>query len=141
MEPKPGEFPLTSLLRDLRDEFTTLFRQEVSLAKAEITEKLKQLAKNLTFLVVGGALGFIAVIFFLFMLHNLITIALVSAGLSSVTASWLSPLLIAVAVGISAWGFISHGRKELSKEDLTPRKTIATLREDQQWAKEKLAHT
>jgi hypothetical protein len=141
LERKPGEFPLTSLLRDLRDEVTTLLRQEIALAKAEISEKIKRLTRDIALIAVGGILAIVAAIFLLLAVRDLLAVGLLAAGVSAGVAVWLAPLIIALAIGIAAWVMIDRGRKALAKEDLTPRKTIQSLREDQQWAKQKLAHT
>ena len=53
-------------------------------------------------------------------------------------AEWLSALLVgAVLVGIAAILFF-NGRDKLSAASLTPDQTIATLKEDQEWAKQQI---
>lgn len=46
---------LGELLSELAGETSTLVRQEVALAQAELTQKAVSVGKNVGFLVVGGA--------------------------------------------------------------------------------------
>jgi Putative Actinobacterial Holin-X, holin superfamily III len=55
------------LLKDLRGESTLLLREEIALAKKEISEKISSTALNLIY-VVGGALVAYVAITFLFLL-------------------------------------------------------------------------
>ena len=45
------------LLRELRDELGTLFRQEVALAKTEVSEKADLAKRNSIYIAVGGTTG------------------------------------------------------------------------------------
>jgi len=63
--------PLGDLFGDLAADMSNLVRQEVALAKLEVTQKAKYLGRNVGYLVVGGAVayaGMLAVIAAIIML-------------------------------------------------------------------------
>ena len=119
---------LGELFTELSRETSTLVRQEVQLAKAEMTQKASQVGKDVGFLAVGGAVayaGFLAII-------AAVILALVAVGL----AGWLSALLVGLVVAGIGGFLIWKGLNALKQEDLVPRQTIETLKEDKEWAKE-----
>ena len=132
---------LVGLIRELRDETTTLVRQEIALAKAEASEKAGRLARNAAFIAAGAALGFVALILLLMGVRELLAAGLVNAGMSPDAAAWLSSFIVAIVVGIVSWALIAKGKKALADEGLAPKKTIQSLREDQHFIKQKLART
>lgn len=134
----PNDHSLISLFRELRDETTTLVRQEVALAKAEMSEKASKMGRNAAFIAVGGLVLYAGLIFALIGLKDLLMVGLVNAGISFGTAAWLSSILLGLIVGITGWALVVKGKKAMSAEGLAPEKTIETLREDQQWAKQRL---
>ena len=141
MEAVRSEQSLANLVRDLRDETTTLIRQEVALAKAEMTEKASRLSRNAAYIGAGAALAFAALLLLLFTIRELLLVGFVSAGMSPGLAMWLSFSIVVVIAGAVAWILIAKGKKALAEEGVVPRKTIESLREDQYWLKDKLAHT
>ncbi|HEX8313176.1 MAG TPA: phage holin family protein, partial [Chthoniobacteraceae bacterium] len=58
--------PIGDLLKELRDETTTLFREEVTLVKKEMSEKLSQTTRNVGYLATGSLIAFAALIMLLF---------------------------------------------------------------------------
>jgi Putative Actinobacterial Holin-X, holin superfamily III len=120
---------LSQLFTDLMNEARTLLRQEVRLAKTELTEKASRVGKDVTSLAIGGAIA------------NAGMLAIVAAGvmgLANVVPAWLAALIIGVVVAGIGLGMIQQGRKNLTQEDLNPRKTVKSLEEDKQWVKEQL---
>ena len=141
MESARSEQSLANLVRDLRDETTTLIRQEVALAKAEMGEKVSRLSKNAAYIGVGAALGLAALLLLLFAIRELILVGFVNAGVSPGLAMWLSFFIVALLAGIVGWILIAKGKKALAEEGVVPRKTVESLRVDQYWLKQKMAHT
>jgi len=120
---------LGELFADLSRETTTLVRQEVDLAKTEMTQKASRVLKNIGFLAIGGAVayaGFLAII------------AAVIILLAAILPWWLSALLVGVVIAAIGAFLIWKGLDALKKEDLVPRETLETLKEDQEWAKEQV---
>jgi uncharacterized membrane protein len=120
------ERSLGELFAELTREITTLVRQEATLAKTEIGQKAARIGKHVGMLAAGGAVayaGFLALI----------------AGIISTLAQqtemewWASALLVGILVaGLGAF-FVWKGLDALRHDDLTPRETIETLKEDKRW--------
>ena len=124
------ERSLGDLFSELAGETSTLVRQEVALAQVELTQKATIVGKNVGFLVVGGAVGYAAM---------LAVLAAVIIGLSYFIPAWAAALLVGIAVGISAYLLITKALTALKSTDLTPRQTVETLKEDAQWLKNQVS--
>jgi len=121
---------LGELLADLTREITTLVRQEATLAKAEMSQKVSRVGKDVSFLAAGGAVayaGLLAIVAALIML-------LMEAGMPG----WGAALLVGFGVAAIGGFLVRRGLEALKREDLTPRQTIETLKEDTRWAKEQV---
>jgi hypothetical protein len=57
-----GDRSIAELFSELSRETTVLLRQEVQLAKAEMTRKASRVGKNVGFLVIGGVVAFTGVL-------------------------------------------------------------------------------
>lgn len=127
MEQPKEERSVGELLSELTRELSTLFRQEVTLAKTEMTQKASKAGKDVGFLAVGGAVayaGFLAIL------------AGVVLALGLVLPWWLSALIVGVVVAAIGYFLIRKGQTALKQIDLTPQETVETLKEDKQWLKE-----
>ncbi|HSV28325.1 MAG TPA: phage holin family protein [Candidatus Omnitrophota bacterium] len=120
---------LASLFTELSRELGTLFRQEIQLAKVEATEKAKQAGAGAAEVAVGGLILFVA-------FQALVATAIL--GLSYVVEPWLAALIVAVAIAVVGAVVLAKGLSNLRGDNLTPRRTIDTLRANTQWAKEQL---
>ncbi len=123
------ERSLGDLLSELAGETGTLVRQEVALAQAELTQTATTTGKNIGFLVVGGAVGYAAV---------LALLAAVVLLLSRFIPAWAAALVVGLVVGSAAIFMISAALARLKKTDPVPRATIETLKEDATWLKNEL---
>lgn len=113
--------PLGELFGELTSEVSTLVRQEMELAKAEVSEKTSGLGRDAGLAAAGGAVayaGFLAIV-------AGIIVGLAAAGLPW----WLSAVLVGVVVAIAGYLILRSGLDGLKKTDLTPRQTIESLRE------------
>ena len=117
------------LFAELAKESSTLVRQEVQLAKVEITQKAARVGKNVGYLAVGGAVAYAAL---------LALMAAAIIALANVMPWWASALVVAVIVGIVAAVLIMKALSALRETDITPRQTVETLKEDAQWVKEQM---
>ena len=133
------EHSLGGLIRELRDETTTLLRQEVALAKTEMSEKASKFGRNAAYLAVGGLVAYAGLMFILLTLMRLTSLGLLSAGLSAATTAWLAPAIIGVVVAIIGYALVQKAINTFSRESLAPEKTIQSLKEDKQWTQEKLS--
>ena len=128
MQEPRQEKSLGELFADLARETSTLVRQEVDLAKTEMTQKAGRVGKDVGFLAIGGAIAYAGLLAIL----AAIIIGLADLGLPW----WLSALLVGLVVAAIGYFLIQKGRNALKQEDLTPRQTIDTLKEDAEWMKE-----
>jgi len=136
----PGSEPsFASLMRELRDESTTLLRQEVALAKTEMTEKVTVLGRNAAYMGVGGLVAYAGMIFILLSVMQLLSVGLVKTGLSENVASWLAPAVVGLVVAGIGYALIQKAKGTLARESLTPDKTIQSLKEDKQWTQDKFS--
>jgi len=120
---------LGQLFADLMNETRTLLQQEVRLAKTEMTEKASRVGKDITSLVIGGAIAYAGL---------LAIVAAAAIGLANVVPDWLAALIVGLVVAGIGLVMIQQGRKNLTQEDLNPRKTVESLQEDKQWVKEQM---
>jgi len=124
------ERSLGDLFSDLSRETTTLVRQEVQLAKAELTQSATEAARGIGMLVAGGAVAYAGLLFLLLA----IVFGLIEAGWDA----WLSALVVGlVVVAIGAF-LVLRARESLKPANLAPRRTVETLKEDQEWVKEQI---
>jgi len=121
-EPSLGE-----LFADLTREMTTLVRQELQLATTEISQKASTIGKNMAFLAVGGAIAYAGL---------LAVIAAIIMILGSFIPWWLAALVVGLGVAGLGYILVQKGIAALKTIDMTPRRTITTLKEDVTWAKQ-----
>jgi hypothetical protein len=134
-------FPDTSFLRiirDLRDDVTALFRQEVALAKRELAGKAMSIGKNTVYLGIGAVVGLYALFFVFFFLNNLLASGMIAIGLSDHVAAWFAPLLFGMLLGIAALLLSLKSLKAMRKEKAVPRATLDSIREDKDWIRTKV---
>ncbi len=130
---------IVDLLRQLRDDTTTLVREEVALAKTEMSEKASVYAKNIAFLAAGGSVGLISLLMLLFSFAYLLRGLFVDEGMSEGVATFLGFLIVAIVIGGIAAALIAKGIKTLKNKSIAPEKTIETLKEDKAWAQRRFA--
>jgi xanthine/uracil permease len=131
------ERSIGQLLKELRDETTTLLRQEVDLAKTEMSEKALRTGRNLGSLAMGGGVAF---------LGALALLAAVVYGLTSIlnqfmsvgVAIWLAPLIVGLVLAGIGYSLVQKALATLRQESLTPRKTTETLQENKEWLKARM---
>lgn len=106
------ERSIGELLGDVARDLSTLLRQEVELAKAEVRESGTRAGKGVGLLAGAGVGGFLAVLF--------VSISL-WWGLGYLVGNAWSGLIVAVLWGIVAAVLVQAGRKELARVEGLPR--------------------
>jgi uncharacterized membrane protein YqjE len=115
------------LLKELSDHTTTLVRQEIELAKAELGEKGKKAG-------LGAGMFGGAGLFGLFALAALTTCIIVA--LDSAMPLWLAALIVAVVYGAIAAVLALQGRNKVQEAGPpVPEQATESVKEDVQWAK------
>jgi hypothetical protein len=132
MQGRGDDRSLGELFSELSQETTTLIRQEVNLAKTEMSQKASRVGKDVGFMAAGGAVAYAGL---------LAILAGVIALLGLVIPLWLSALLVGLVVAAIGYFLVKRGLDALKQEDLAPRETIETLKEDKEWAKDQTDRT
>ncbi len=121
------ERSIGELFAELSQKMTTLMRQEMQLAKVEMSQKASRAGKNVGFLVIGGVVVYTGLL------------ALVAAGiilLGQVIPYWLSAAIIGFVIAAVGAVLVIKGANTLRQEEPTPRETVETLQEDKEWLKD-----
>ena len=119
--------PIGDLVRQLSEQTTTLVRQEIELAKAEMTAKGKQVGMGAGAFGGAGLFGLYAV--------GAITACLILA-LSTAVAGWLAALIVGVVYAAIAGVLALIGKKKTQAgAPPVPERAISSTKEDVEWAK------
>jgi Putative Actinobacterial Holin-X, holin superfamily III len=113
---------LPELFADLTRQLSALVQQEWQLARIELTQKASRLGRDAGMLVAGAAIGYAG---FLAILAAII-IGLATLGM----AWWLAALIVGLVVAAIGGLLIQQGVARLQREELAPRRTLNTLRDD-----------
>ena len=130
MDSRTDERSIGQLFSDLSRQLSTLVRQEITLARTEMTNRATEAGRGAAMVGAGGALAYaggLAIV-------AAIVLLVIQAGVEP----WLAALLVGVVVVIVGGALIASGRTAISRTDLTPRRTIESLRDDTDWAKEQM---
>jgi hypothetical protein len=111
-----GDSPsIGQLFGEISKDISTLMRQEVALAKAEVTQSAKQASKGVGMFAGAAYAGHLTVLFLSFALW---------AGLAYLLNNWAwSALIVAVLWGIIAAVLALRGKKEMKEVQGIPRTT------------------
>jgi hypothetical protein len=130
------ERSIGELFGQLSQDMTMLVRQEVQLARAEMSEKLSRLTTNLVSVIAGGFVAYVGA---------LALVAALILGLNDLAniSPWVSALIVGAVLAIAGYAMLRRGLGELKRVDLAPRRTVENIKDDVQaikddvqWAKE-----
>jgi hypothetical protein len=124
------ERSLGDLFSDLARETSTLVRQEVRLARAELTQSATEAGRGVAMLAAGGLVAYAGLIFVLLA----VVYGLIETGMDP----WLSALIVGLAVIAIGAVMLLRGRESLKPDNLAPRRTVETLKEDRAWVQEQI---
>jgi putative superfamily III holin-X len=115
------------LFTKLSNETSTLIRQEMELARAELTEKGKEAGKGAGLFGGAGAVG-------------LLGAGAITAGvillLDLAIAAWLAAILVGLVYAAVAAVLALQGRDRIQRATPpVPEQTVDTVKEDVEWAK------
>ena len=121
------EQPVGELLKQLASETTTLVRQELDLAKAEMREKGRKAGPGVGMWGAAGAVGLAAL--------GALTAFFILA-LDGAMPNWAAALVVAAVYGVIAAALYLKGKEKVEEAGPPiPEQTKETLKEDVQWAK------
>jgi MFS family permease len=120
------ERPIGELVKDLSAQTSTLVRQEIELARAELAQRGKLAGKG------AGMLGGAAV-------AGLLALGALTAGLIALLdqamATWVAALIVMALWAIVALVLAKTGQASLQRATPPAPQTVETVKEDIQWAK------
>jgi uncharacterized membrane protein YqjE len=119
--------PIAELLKELSNQTTTLVRQELELAKAEMAEKGKKAGLGAGMFGGAGLFGLLAL--------GALTTCLIAALATGVDL-WLAALIVALVYAAIAGVLALAGKKKTQEATPpAPEQAIESTKEDVQWAK------
>ena len=115
------------VFQDIVRNIQEIVRSEVRLAKTEIRDEALK-AKSASLLVAEGVVSAVfGVLFLLLMVVYLLTL---------VVPNWAAALIVAVALAIVAATTLMTGIKRFKQIHPTPERTLQTVKENVEWAKQ-----
>jgi hypothetical protein len=117
------------VLQDIVGNIQEIIRSEFRLAKAEVKQEASQAAPPLKMIVAGAAIGFYALGFLLFT---------AVMGLATMMATWLAALIVGGVLGLIALVLMTSASKRLKQVNTVHERTIETMKENVQWAKNQI---
>jgi uncharacterized membrane protein YqjE len=121
------ERPIGELLKQLSQETTTLVKQELDLAKAEIAQKAQQAGKGVGMFGGAGVIGLLALGSFTAFLIML---------LDGAMPNWAAALVVTAVYAAIAGVLALQGRNKVKEATPpVPEQAVESVKEDVQWAK------
>lgn len=114
------------LMSEVASDLSTLMRQEVELAKAEIKQEAAKAGKGVGMLGAAGYAGHLVTLFG--------SLAIVFGIGSQIGLGWAALIMTAVWA-VVAGTLALRGRDQLRRVNPKPERTVQTLKEDAQWAR------
>jgi hypothetical protein len=130
MQARNDERSLGELFGDLARDMGVLVRQEVQLATTEMTHKASRAVQDVGMIAVGGLVAYAGLLAIL----GAVIVGLAAAGFGW----WQAALLVGVIVAVIGGLLVQRGIAALKHADLAPRQTMETIKEDTQWAKDRM---
>ena len=126
-EAHSADASMAELVKQLSEQTSRLARQEVELAKAELTAKGKRAGIGAGMFGGAAMFGFYAV--------GALTAAAI-LGLSKAVAAWVAALIVTAVLAAVAGLLALTGKKEVEQATPpVPEQTTESVKEDVQWAK------
>lgn len=120
---------MTDLLRRLAQESADLVRHEVNLARLELKETAREMARQSVKLTIG--IGLLAVGGLALTAFLILVVGLLLGG-----AYWAGALIVGAIFAIVGGLMAKSAVNDMKKQELKPEETIETLKEDRQWLRQ-----
>jgi uncharacterized membrane protein YqjE len=118
---------ISEILQDVLRNLQSIVRSEVRLAKTEVGEELTKIKPAIVLLGIGAVCGLFGVLFLLLTTMYAIALAL---------PLWASALVVAVVLMIITAITLKAGQKRMERVQPLPDKTIASMKENAEWARQ-----
>jgi len=117
---------LGELFGELSRETSSLVRQEVALAKAELTQTASTVGVDVGYLAAGAGVAYAGL---------LALVAALILLLGEAIELWVSALIVGVVLAALGGYLVRQGIQRLKATSPVPDQTMQTLREDAEWLK------
>jgi hypothetical protein len=117
------------VLQDIVGNIQEIIRSEFRLAKAEVKQEAAKAKAPVVMSIVGGAIGMYAIGFLL------LTAML---AMATVMTMWLAALIVGAALAVISIAMITKATARLKHVNAVPERTVETLKENVQWAKDQI---
>jgi putative copper export protein len=118
---------LGELFSDLSQQTAELIRQEMRLAKAELSDRLSDVGKHVAMIAAAAVFGVAALL--------TVTAALVLLMVELGVEPWLAAVITAAVMGLVAFLLAQSGIAALRKKTIAPVETMHSIKETSQWLK------
>jgi len=125
-EPREPDASLSELISRLIGQSSTLFREELQLAKTELRQEIRKAGKAGGMFGAAAATGFLAVLLLSFA---------AAWGLGDLMEPWLGFVIVGVIWAIVAGVLAMQGKSAADEVDASLPETTQSVKEDVQWAK------
>lgn len=126
MATRTSEPSLGELVARAAGELSALVRDEVALAKAELTAEVGKVGKGAGLFGGASVTGHLAVLFLSFA---------AMFGLGQVVPMWAAALTVGLVFAVVTLGLVLAGKATFGSVSAVPRRTVQTLEEDVEWAR------
>lgn len=120
--------PLSGLFRELSQSAKALIREELQLAKSEMSEKVSLYGRNATSVAIGGAVAYAGLIVLLGGVGILVGWAFHKTHLDPALANVIGLGGVGLAVVLVGAAMVLKGIKAFSTSSIAPRRTIETIK-------------
>jgi len=128
-QPPGAASGLGGLVSGVVSDLQGLLGGELRLAQAELKEEATAAAGGAASVAAGGIAGLVGVVF---LMHG------VAEALSRIMPRWAANTLVGLGLLAGAGSLGASGKEKLAAANLKPERTMETLRETGEWAKERL---
>lgn len=120
------------LVSELSEDIKRLFRDEIELARIELSEKVLAAGRDALMIAAGGAV---------LAMGCLVLLACIVAAISLALPLWLSALIVGISVSAIGAALVMKSISDFRKGRLRPSRTISSLKqtkEEAQWLKKQI---
>ncbi|MFE9708265.1 phage holin family protein [Streptomyces sp. NPDC005930] len=125
-EPQEQDRSVSHLLSAVTADLQTLFRQEVELAKAEVRDEASRAGKAAGMFGGAGFAGYMVLLF--------LSLAAVLGLANVIDGGWAALVVAAVWAAVAALLYLK-GRARMKTVSPKPERTVATMKENAEWAR------
>lgn len=129
---------LPTLFSKLGDDVLQLFNSQLALLKVEIREEANTFARGAVMIAVGAVIGAVGFALLNVALAFGVSTLFAQANFSPTTSYALGFVVTGVFYLIVGAILVAVMKRQLAKQQLVPKRTVAELRKDREWLKNEL---